>query len=119
MESYGNFRDAVVRQFSKDKSVVRVQFEFHNRLQESSESVTEYITALRSLAADCSFGGKHSERIALPTCSRMSQQDRKNELPRMRTLDMDEIINTLRTRKLLSRRRTSWKENRRWVISRR
>ncbi len=28
--TYGNFKDAVIRQFSRDKSIVRAQFEFQN-----------------------------------------------------------------------------------------
>ncbi|MCP3667469.1 MAG: hypothetical protein GY696_34080 [Gammaproteobacteria bacterium] len=95
--TYGNFKDAVIRQFSRDKSVVRAQFEFQNRNQEQSEPITKYITALRSLAADCSFGDKHDEGIALQLVVGSRSHIGRTNCLRMRTLDLDEIINTLRT----------------------
>ncbi|MCP3664733.1 MAG: hypothetical protein GY696_19945 [Gammaproteobacteria bacterium] len=100
-ESYGNFNDAVIRQFSKDKSVVWVQFEFQNRQQESSESINELtsrrvnIMALRSLAADCSFNEKHNEMIALQLVAGCLSKTRRMNCLRMRTLDMDDTINAL------------------------
>ncbi len=91
-ETYGNFRDAVVRQISRDMCVVLAQFEFQNRLQESSESINEYITALRSLAEDCSFVEKHDEWIALQLVAGCrSKAGWMNCLMNR----MDEIINTL------------------------
>ncbi|MCP3664863.1 MAG: hypothetical protein GY696_20605 [Gammaproteobacteria bacterium] len=75
---------------------MQAQFEFQNRNQEQSESITEYITALRSLAVDCSFGDQHDERIALQlVMGSWSHIGRTNYL-RMHMLDLDEIINTLR-----------------------
>ncbi len=50
--SHGNFMDAVKKQFAMEKSKVRAQVEFAKRHQEQSETINEYLTALRSLAPD-------------------------------------------------------------------
>ncbi len=79
--TYGNFRDAVIRQFSRDKSVVRAQFEFQNRNQEQSESITEYIHLSSQESCGGLFFRRQTRRKNSPaTRCGILESYRKNEL---------------------------------------
>ena len=53
--------------FHKPVSQVRAHVEFSRRLQGSTESVSEYVLALRTLLSDCEFPTKSKDSSMIPT----------------------------------------------------
>ncbi len=99
-ETWGNFRQAVIRQFAPPTNPVKSQYEFMNRRQEPSETIDEFITALRMMAADCEFGDGESERLAMQLIVGCQDTKARQLCLRLLQINLDEIINILRTEEL-------------------
>ncbi len=67
VETWGNFRSVVIRQFAAPTNPVKAQHEFMNRRQESLERIDSagIHHALSTMVADCVFGDGESERLVM------------------------------------------------------
>ncbi len=93
-ETWGNFRKAVIRQFAAPTNPVKAQYEFLNQRQESSETIDEFITALRTMASDCEFGGGENERLSMQLIVRCQDTKARQLCLRLHQINLDEIIRT-------------------------
>ncbi len=89
--------DAVKKQFATEKSKVRAQVEFAKRHQEQSETINEYVTALRSLAPDCDFGDNHGERLAIQLIVGCKDAAAQKLCLRLKEPALDQVLDILRT----------------------
>ena len=56
--TYDSLVELLKSHFKKKQSVVVHRFNFNTRLRKPSESIADYIAALRELAMNCNFGSK-------------------------------------------------------------
>ncbi len=90
------FRDQVTNFFRRTPNSFRARYDFNRRMQEGGESVTEFLTALRVMSADCTFG---DEDDAIKHQLVSGSKDTKAQLDIFASqvnLDLNAVISKLR-----------------------
>ncbi len=63
-------------------------------------TIDEFITALRTMASDCEFGGGENERLAMQLIVGCLDTKARQLFLRLHQINLDEIINILRMEEL-------------------
>ncbi len=100
MTTWGNFREAVIKQFQIPTNKVKAEFEFMNRRQESSETFDEFLTAIRHMASDCDFGETYNRRVAMQLIFGTRDSKGRQLCLRMEEINLDEAIRTFQMEEL-------------------
>ena len=86
------FKQAAMDIFQTPVNPFRAYFDFEQRNQASSESTQEFITALRSLMADCEFDGKETRHLAVRLVCGCHNKDTQKKLLALPKVDLDEVV---------------------------
>ena len=91
-----DFKKAVTDIFSVAVNPFRAYHDFEKRNQLHSETIQEYITALRSLMADCSFGDRGDYHLAVRLVCGCHNNDTQKKLLALPTVNLEEVIRILK-----------------------
>ena len=78
--TWDDFKMAATELFGHTTNKVTAHFKFNTRSQGQTESVDEYVTELRSLMADCDFGGRESYHLAIQLVVGCTNADTQRKL---------------------------------------
>jgi len=93
--SYDTFTKAVQDQFMPRISPYKAYNDFFTRSQGPAESADEYLTALRHLAAECTFGDQQETQIAVRLVVGCYNRDTKMKLLALDTVNLAQTRNIL------------------------
>ncbi|GFO24484.1 transposon tf2-9 polyprotein [Plakobranchus ocellatus] len=90
--SHDEFRSAVKNVFQVSVNPFRAYYDLEQRRQVSTESTLDYLTALRSLMADCDFDGFENHHLAVRLVCRCFSHDTQKKLLALPKIDLDEVV---------------------------
>ncbi len=79
-KSFAQFSTAVKKQFCKPVNLTWAHVEFQRRKQQPGELVSEFLTGLHTLAADCNFDGQEDYFLAIQLAVGCSNKDTQAKL---------------------------------------
>ncbi|GFO47389.1 Zf-h2c2 and rve domain containing protein [Plakobranchus ocellatus] len=90
--SHDEFRSAVKSVFQVPVNPFRAYYDLEQRRQGSTESTQDYLTALRSLMADCDFDGRENHHLAVRLVCRCFNHETQKKLLALPKIDLDEVV---------------------------
>lgn len=82
--------------FSTAKNPVRAEYEFRRRKQETSESVNDYFTALRTLITDCEYGIGEDHQLAMQLVIGCASKSTQEKLLTEPAIDLQTFLTVMR-----------------------
>lgn len=80
-----------------ENNIVAARCKFHQRCQQQNETIIEYVSSLRELAAVCNFGGTEEERIRDQVVVKINSDKIRNCLLAKNNLTLDDILYICKT----------------------
>ncbi|GFN84809.1 integrase core domain protein [Plakobranchus ocellatus] len=90
--SHDEFRSAVKSVFQVPINPFRAYYDLEQRRQGSTESTQDYLTALRSLMADCDFDGRENHHLAVRLVCGCFNHETQKKLLALPKIDLDEVV---------------------------
>ena len=89
---YSAYCAAAKSVFGRPINAIRAHYDFNMRKQGATETIQEYILALRSLMADCNFHGKSDYFLATQLATGCYSKDTQQRLLAQKIIDLDEFV---------------------------
>ncbi|GFO02989.1 retrovirus-related pol polyprotein from [Plakobranchus ocellatus] len=90
--SHTEFQAAVKSIFKIPVNPFRAYFDLEQRHQGGAESTQDFLTALRSLVADCDFQGRENHFLAVRLVCGCFNKDTQKKLLALPTINLDEVV---------------------------
>ncbi|GFN82895.1 LOW QUALITY PROTEIN: Pol polyprotein [Plakobranchus ocellatus] len=90
--SHDEFRSAVKSVFQVPVNPFRAYYDLEQRRQGGTESTQDYLTALRSLMADCDFDGRENHHLAVRLVCGCFSHETQKKLLALSKIDLDEVV---------------------------
>ena len=101
--THEHFQQAVKELFDTPVNPFKAYYDFESRNQLPSETTQEYLTALRSLMADCSFAGRENHHLAVRLACGCYNKDTQKKLLALPTVDLDEVLRIMKAEELANK----------------
>jgi hypothetical protein len=104
-----DFKAELKTLFERSKNPVRAQFDFRQRQQGNNETVNEYITALRTLIADCDINDNDQEKrqLAMQLVIGCKVRTTQEKLLAEATIDLDKFLTIMHAEESASQTSTA------------
>ena len=90
--SHQDFKTSIKEIFDRPVNPFKAYYDFECRNQHSHETTQEYLTALRSLMADCDFGARENHHLAVRLVCGCYNKDTQKKLLALKKVDIDEVL---------------------------
>ncbi len=101
--TYEELRDAARNYFSPRVSIIKAMYDFHRREQERDESVDDYLTALRTLGADCNFAANLERFLMVQLVEGCVDKKTQRDLLAMQDPTLERVLAVMRANETASR----------------
>ncbi len=93
--TFAQYAAAVEKQFQPPVNEATACFEFYRRNQTAQETVEEYLTTLRAMAADCQFGDATDKQIAIRLICGCRQSETQVRLLALDAVDLPTVTKVM------------------------
>ena len=105
-QQYGAVKDSFEAYFVPKKNVIYERARFNQRVQQANETVDSFITALYTLAENCSYGALHDELLRDRLVVGLRDTSLAERMQLDRDLTLEKAVNMARQSEVIKRQQT-------------